>query len=75
MRPQHTYSRALPGLCSFREDAPNPQESGNARVFRGQVGSGWGHPSGDGVGCGGGVGCGAVGGLMAGREWNMECGN
>ena len=22
--PQHTYSRGLPGLCSFRDDAPNP---------------------------------------------------
>jgi hypothetical protein len=36
--PQHTYSRELPGLCSFRDDAP--QETGGSREFRGQVG--WG---------------------------------
>jgi hypothetical protein len=51
--PQHTYSRGLPGLCSFRDDAPNPQETGGPREFKGQVG---GHPCGDGVGWGGGVG-------------------
>ena len=28
----------LPGLCSFRDDAPNPQETGGPREFRGQVG-------------------------------------
>ena len=38
--PQHTYSRGLPGLCSFIDDAPNPQETGGPRKFRGQVG--WG---------------------------------
>ena len=38
MRPQHTYSRGLPGLCSFREYAPNPQETGGLREFRSQVG-------------------------------------
>jgi hypothetical protein len=35
--PQHTYSRGLPGLCSFRDDALNPQETGGSREFRGQV--------------------------------------
>jgi hypothetical protein len=35
--PQHTDSRELPGLCSFRDDAPNPQEAGGPREFRGQV--------------------------------------
>jgi hypothetical protein len=34
---QHTYSRGLLGLCSFREDAPNPQETGGPREFRSQV--------------------------------------
>ena len=37
---QYTYSRRLPGLCSFRYDAPNLQETGDPREFRGQVG--WG---------------------------------
>jgi hypothetical protein len=32
---QHTYSRGLPGLCSFRNDAPNLQETGSSREFRG----------------------------------------
>jgi hypothetical protein len=40
MRPQHTYRRGLPGLCSFRDDAPNPQEIVGPREFRGQVGVG-----------------------------------
>jgi hypothetical protein len=63
MNPQHTHSRALPGLCSFRDDAPNPQETGGPREFRGQVGvRGSGHPLGDRLGWGGGVECGAVGG-------------
>jgi hypothetical protein len=34
---QHTYSRGLPALCSFRNDAPNSQETGGPREFRGQV--------------------------------------
>jgi hypothetical protein len=38
--PQHTYSRGLPGLCSYRDDVPNPQETGGPREFRGQVGGG-----------------------------------
>jgi hypothetical protein len=25
-------------VCSFRDDEPNPQETGGSRVFRGQVG-------------------------------------
>jgi hypothetical protein len=41
MRPlTHIYSRGVPGLCSFRDDAPNPQETGGPMEFRGQVG--WG---------------------------------
>ena len=39
-------------MCSFRSDAPNPQEIGGPRVFRGQVQWGWGHPCGDGGGVG-----------------------
>jgi hypothetical protein len=38
MRPWHTYIRGLPDLCPFRDDAPNPQETGGPRVFRCQVG-------------------------------------
>ena len=30
--------RGLPGLCSFRDDASNPQETKGPREFRGQVG-------------------------------------
>jgi hypothetical protein len=72
--PQHTYSRGLPGLCSFRDDAPNPQETGGPRKFRGQLG------------CGVGVSMwrrGGVGrryGMWSRRradgwdgEWNIEC--
>jgi hypothetical protein len=40
--PQHTYSRGLLGLYSFREDALNPLETGGHREFRGQVGWGMG---------------------------------
>jgi hypothetical protein len=42
MRPPKHISRGLLGLCSFRDDAPNPQETGGLREFRGQVGWGWG---------------------------------
>jgi hypothetical protein len=42
MRPKHTYCRGLPGLCSFRDDAPNPQETRDPR--EGQVK--WGPPHG-----------------------------
>jgi hypothetical protein len=42
MRPQHTYSRGLPGLGSVREDAPNPQETGGPKEFRGLMQWGWG---------------------------------
>lgn len=42
------------------------------KVFRGQVGWGWGHPNGDGVGWGGHVGCRADRGWIEGWEWNME---
>ena len=65
---EHTYSRGLQGLCSFRDDAPNPQETGGPREFRGQVG--WGHPRGDGVRWGRGVGCGSVKGWLG--EQGME---
>jgi hypothetical protein len=56
--------RRLLGLCSFRDDAPNPQKIGGPMEFRGQVGWGWGQPCGDGVGWEGDMGCGAVGGWM-----------
>ena len=32
------YNRRLPGLCSFRDDSPNPQEIEDPREFSGQVG-------------------------------------
>ena len=35
--PTHIYGRGLPGLCSFRDDAPNPQETEGPRELRGQV--------------------------------------
>jgi hypothetical protein len=47
-------------MCSIRDDAPNPQETGGPREFRGQVGSGWGRTCGD-SGWRGGIGCGTVG--------------
>jgi hypothetical protein len=70
--PQHTDSRGLPGLCLFRDGAPNPQEPGDPREFKGQVEWGWGHPRGDRLGWEGGVGYGADG-WKGGRELNMEC--
>jgi hypothetical protein len=36
--PTYIYSRGLLGLGSVKEDAPNPQETGGPRVFRGLVG-------------------------------------
>jgi hypothetical protein len=45
MRPP-THSNGLPGLCSFTDDAPNFQETGDHRDFRYQVGGAWGHLSG-----------------------------
>ena len=36
-RHQHICSRRLPGLSSVREDASNPQETGDPREFRGLV--------------------------------------
>jgi hypothetical protein len=38
MRPPIQYSRGFLSLCSFRNDAPNPQATGGPREFRGQVG-------------------------------------
>ena len=38
MRPEPIYSRGLSGLVSLKEDAPNSQETGGAREFRGLVG-------------------------------------
>jgi hypothetical protein len=35
---QHTYSRERLGLCSFRGDATNSQDTGGPREFRGWVG-------------------------------------
>ena len=32
--PQHIYSRWLQGLCSFRDDAPNPQQTGGSKEFQ-----------------------------------------
>jgi hypothetical protein len=43
---QHTCSRGLQSLCSFRDDAPNPLETGGPREFRCQVVV-VGHPRGD----------------------------
>jgi hypothetical protein len=31
------YSRGLPGLYSFRDDAPNPQETGGLGEYSSQV--------------------------------------
>jgi len=63
--PQHICSRALSGLASVREDAPNPQETGGPRDFRGLVGWViWGHPCGD-MGRGTGSRC---------AMWNLEVG-
>jgi hypothetical protein len=45
MRPPTQYSRGL--LCWIRDDAPNPQETGGPREFRGLVEWGMGHPPGD----------------------------
>ena len=66
--PAYRYSRGLPGICSFRVDAPNPQETGGPMEFREKVGWGmeastwrWG-------GWGGGMECGTVRGWMGGRE-------
>jgi hypothetical protein len=72
--PQHTYIRGLLGLCSFRDEAPNHQETGAPGSLEVRWSGGVGHPHEDGVGWGGGVGYGAVRGWMGrGREWNMEC--
>jgi hypothetical protein len=73
-RVQHTYSRGLPDLCSFRDDAPNPQETGGSKEIRGQLGWGMGaiHLE---MGWGGEEMWDvekSVGGRV-GREWNMEC--
>jgi hypothetical protein len=72
MRSQHTYSRGLLDLCSFRDDAPNSQETGGPREFRGQVR--WG--GGIFIETGGGKEVWDVEqseGGWGGREWNMEC--
>jgi hypothetical protein len=63
MRPQHTYSRELPGLGSIREDVPNPQETGDPTEFINQV---WWEVVGGDIlvesgGWGGGMGCGTIG--------------
>ena len=38
LKTQHVYNRGLLGLGLVREDVPNPQETGDLREFRGQVG-------------------------------------
>jgi hypothetical protein len=38
MRPPTHIHRRLLGLCSFRDDAPNPQETGGPKEYRGQMG-------------------------------------
>jgi hypothetical protein len=40
MRPQHVYSRGLLGLGLLSDDAPDPQEPGGYRKFKGLLG--WG---------------------------------
>jgi len=37
MRPPTHIQQRTPGLGSVREDAPDPQETGDARKFRGLV--------------------------------------
>ena len=51
-------------MCSFRNDAPNPRETGGPRKFKGQVGWGVGTSMWRQSGWGRGVECGAVGGWM-----------
>jgi hypothetical protein len=64
----------IPGLCSFKDGAPNPQELEGPGSLEVRYSRGWGYPRGNRVGWGGDVGCGVVGGWMGrGREWNMEC--
>jgi hypothetical protein len=72
--PQQTYIRGLLGLDSFRDDVPNPQETGGPREFRNQMGWRvrastwrWGRV---------GRSCGMWSSRRVdgkGREWNMEC--
>jgi hypothetical protein len=59
--PTHIYSRGLPDLCSFRNDAPNLQETGGPREFRGLVEWGVGDIQMETGAWGGGIGCGRVG--------------
>jgi len=48
MMPPTIYLRGFLDLGSAREDAPNPQETGGSRRFKGLVGwLRWGHPCGD----------------------------
>jgi hypothetical protein len=70
--PQHTYSRGLPGLCSFRDDVPNPQETGGPGSLEVRWGGGWRHPGGDRVGWGGGMRSGADWGWMGGQGIEHE---
>ena len=59
------YSIGLPGMSLVKEDAPNPQKTGEPREFRGLMGWGWVHPHGDGQG--GGMACGILGGELRGN--------
>jgi hypothetical protein len=62
--PRHIQYRTS-GVCSFRDDALNPQETGGPREFRDQVG--WGVDIHVKIGeWGGGMGCGRVEGRWGG---------
>jgi len=51
MRSLTHIQQRTPGSGSIRDDAPNTQETGGLRKFRGLVGSvEWGHPCGEGGG-------------------------
>jgi hypothetical protein len=72
--PRHTYSRGWPGLCLFRDDAPNPQEAGGTREFRGQVGWGFGASTWRWVGVGRRCVMGSSWSVDGGEGWGMEYG-
>jgi hypothetical protein len=56
----------------IRDDAPNSQETGGPREFRGQAGWGVGASRWRQVGCGGGVGCGSVEGGVGDGIWSVK---
>jgi hypothetical protein len=74
MRPPIHIQWRTAGSVSLRDNAPNPQETGGPREFRGQVGWGVGHPCGD-RGWAGGMGCGTVRGWTGGGAdeiWSVK---